>query len=133
LFEQRNIEVGEAMEAYNILPEETLWKTSILETENAMDDIREIVFLRMGCRLRLLKHVIGFKTSGSTTRAKATAMCIVTLKFEDGLLTMTTLFPGAVCNSRALVKLSVLRSLLSQASLQTGCEMQFKGCEIDFL
>jgi hypothetical protein len=26
-----------------------------------------------------------------------------------------------------------LRSLLSQASLQTGCEMQFKGCEIDFL
>jgi hypothetical protein len=58
--------------------------------------------VRMGGGLRLLKHVIGFTASVSTTRPKVPDMCIVTLKFEDGLLTMTTmLFARAVCNSRA--------------------------------
>jgi hypothetical protein len=57
----------------------------------------------VGGGLNLLKHVIGFTASGSTTRPKVPGMCIVTLKLEDGLLTMTTLlFARAVCNSRAL-------------------------------
>jgi len=60
-------------------------------------------FVPMGCGLSLLKHVIGFTASGSTTLPKVPGMCIVTLKLEDGLLTMTTmLFARAVCNSRGL-------------------------------
>jgi hypothetical protein len=58
----------------------------------------------MGGGLSLLKHVIGFTASGSTTRPKMPDMYTVTLKLEDGLLTMTTmLFAMAVCNSRALL------------------------------
>jgi len=61
-------------------------------------------FVRIGGGLSLLKHVIGFTASGPTTRPKVPDMCIVTLKLEDGLLTMTTmLFARAVCNSRALL------------------------------
>jgi len=61
-------------------------------------------FVWMGGGLRLFKHVIAFTASGSTTRPKVRGMCIVTLKLEDELLTMTTmLFARAVCNSRALL------------------------------
>ena len=66
--------------------------------------ILEGEFVRNGSGLSLLKHVIGFTASGSTTRPKVPDMCIVTLKLEEGLLTMTTmLFGRAVCNSRALL------------------------------
>jgi hypothetical protein len=61
-------------------------------------------FVRMGCGLSLMKQVIGFTASGSTTRPKVIDMCTATLKFEDGYLTMaTTLFARAVCNSGALL------------------------------
>jgi hypothetical protein len=54
--------------------------------------------------LSLIKHVICFTDSGSTTRPKVIDMCTATLKFEDGELTMTTtLFARAVCNSGALL------------------------------
>jgi hypothetical protein len=59
-------------------------------------------FVRMGGGLSLLKSVIGFTASGFTTRPKVSDMCIVTLKLEDGLLTMSImLFVRAVCNFRA--------------------------------
>jgi len=66
--------------------------------------ILQVEFVRMGGGLSLLKYVIGFTALGFTTRPKVPDMCIVTLKLEDGLLTMTImLFARAVCNSRALL------------------------------
>jgi hypothetical protein len=61
-------------------------------------------FVRMGGGLSLLKYMMGFTASGSTTRHKVSDMCMATLKLQDGLLTMTMmLFAREVCNSRALL------------------------------